>query len=89
MASWLHSVEPDIRIVTCSIARGEILFGLRRLAEGRRRSGLEEKAQKLFASLPCEPVPPAAGDHYAKVKLAQQRRGLPPDAVLAQEPPIA
>jgi predicted nucleic acid-binding protein len=29
--------------------------------------------------LPCEPIPLGAGDLYASVKLAQQRRGLPLD----------
>jgi predicted nucleic acid-binding protein len=76
MASWLSSVRPDDRLVTCTIARGEILFGLGRLAQGRRRAELEAKAQRLFAALPCEPVPPVAADHYASVKLAQQRRGV-------------
>ena len=37
---------------------------------------MEAKATKLFAILPCEPVPEAAGDHYAMVKLARQRKGL-------------
>ncbi len=30
----------------------------------------------LFAMLPCQPVPEAAGDHYATVKLTRERRGL-------------
>ena len=76
MASWLSSVAADDRVVTFTIARGEIRFGLERLAQGRRRAGLEEKAQRLLSVLPCEPVPPAAGDFYAAVKLTQQRRGL-------------
>ena len=79
MASWLSSVSTDDRVVMCTIARGEILFGLGRLAPGRRRAGLEAKAQGLFAALQCEPVPAAAGDLYAEVKMAQQRRGLPLD----------
>ena len=79
MASWLSSVQPDDRVVTCSIARGEILFGLGRLPQGEREAALEAKAQTVFAALPGEPVPPAAGDHYASVKLAQQRLGLPLD----------
>ena len=79
MASWRSSVAADDRVVICTIARGEILFGLGRLAQGRRRAELEAKAQKLFAVLPCEPIPPAAGDLYAKVKMTQQRRGLPLD----------
>ena len=55
MASWLSSIGPDDRVVICTITRGEILFGLERLAPGRRRSELEGKALRLFAALPCEP----------------------------------
>ena len=77
MAIWLSSVGSDDRVVSCAIARGEILFGIERLASGRRRTELEGKAAKIFAALPCEPVPFTAGDLYATVKNAQQRRGLP------------
>ncbi len=79
MAAWLSSVGRDSRVVTCTIARGEILFGLRRLAQGRRRVELEGKALKVLAALPCEPIPSSAGDHYASVKLDQQLRGHPLD----------
>lgn len=76
MASWLSSLGVDDRVVICTIARGEILFGMGRLAPGRRRAELEEKAAKLFAVLPCEPIPAVAGDWYANVKISQQRHGL-------------
>jgi predicted nucleic acid-binding protein len=76
MAAWLRSVGNEDHVVTCTIARGEVLFGVKRLAQGRRRNELETKTQALFAALGCEAVPPGAGDHYADVKLAQQRRGL-------------
>ena len=76
MATWLSSIGVDDRVATCTIARGEILFGLERLAPGRRRTDLEGKARKLFAAVPCEPIPPAAGDAYANIKVSQQRRGL-------------
>lgn len=79
MASWLSSVSTDDRVVICTITRGEILFGLERLPQGKRRAELEAKTQKLFAVMPCEPIPPVAGDLYASVKTAQQRRGLPLD----------
>jgi len=52
---------------------------LERLAPGRRRTELEEKAEDLFAVLPCEPIPPSAGDRYAAVKASQRRRSLPLD----------
>ena len=76
MAAWLQSVRGEDHLVTCTIARGEILFGVKRLARGRRRNELEAKAQALFAALRCEGVPPGAGDHYADLKPSQQRRGL-------------
>ena len=79
MASWLSSIGADDRVAICTITRGEVLFGLERLAQGRRRAELETKAGKLFAILPCEPVPPGAADRYASVKISQQRRGLPLD----------
>jgi predicted nucleic acid-binding protein len=49
MASWLASIGADDRVVICTVTRGEILFGLERLAQGRRRTELEGKARKLFA----------------------------------------
>jgi predicted nucleic acid-binding protein len=79
MASWLSSIGADDRVAICTIARGEILFGLERLAPGRRRTDLVAKAGKLLAALPCEPIAAAAGDRYAEVKISQQRRGLPLD----------
>jgi len=62
-------------VVICTISCGEIVFGLERLVPRRRRIELEEKAAKLFAALPCEPISTAAGDRYAKVKASQRRRG--------------
>lgn len=72
----LASLPPTDRAVICSVVRGEILYGIERLPPGKRREDLEAKAARLFAIVPCEPVPQAAGDHYAKVKLARQQRGL-------------
>ena len=79
MVAWLSSISPSNRVVVCAITQGEILFGLERLASGRRRTELEGKAMKLFAVLPCEPVPAAAAERHAEVKTSQQRRGLPLD----------
>jgi predicted nucleic acid-binding protein len=52
---------------------------LGRLAQSRRRIELEAKAHNLFAALPCEPIPSAAGDFYANLKIAQWTRGAPLD----------
>jgi len=75
----LARLSPDDRIAVCTITRGEIGYGIVRLPEGKRRRELEAKAVRLLAALPCEPIPPAAGDCYANIKLTQQRAGLPLD----------
>lgn len=72
----LVSLSSADRVVICSVVRGEILYGIERLPQGNRRRELEAKAVKLFSILPCEPVPESAGDHYARIKLARQRKGL-------------
>lgn len=76
LSAWLRTLRPEDRLFTCTIVRGEILFGIRRLPAGRRRSDLEAKALRLFDSFPCEPVPSTAADSYATTKMAQQARGL-------------
>ncbi len=74
--SWLASLESDDRLVTCTIVRGEILFGLERLSEGQRRTVLEAKAHNVFASMLCESVLAVAAERYATLKVTQQRLGL-------------
>jgi predicted nucleic acid-binding protein len=56
------------RVVICTITRGEILYGLARLPEGKRRSALEAEAMSLFGQLVCLAVPEAAADQYASIK---------------------
>lgn len=74
--NWMAGLAQADRVVTCTIVRGEVLFGIARLAEGRRRTELEETGQQFLAALRCEPVPERAGDFYATIKLARQQRGL-------------
>jgi len=58
------------------VVRGEILYGIARLPLGKRRTDLQSKADTLFASLPCEDIAEAAGDHYANAKIASHSKGL-------------
>ena len=74
--NWMAGLDQSDRVVTCTIVRGEVLFGIARLPAGRRRTELEEAGRQLLALLHCEPVPERAGDFYAAVKLARQQRGL-------------
>jgi len=74
--NWMAGLEQGDRVITCTIVRGEILFGIARLPPGRRRTELEETGGQFLATVRCEPVPERAGDFYAAVKLARQQRGL-------------
>ena len=74
--TWMAGLDPSDRVVTCTIIRGEILFGIARLPAGRRRTELEETGRQFLAAFRCEPVPERAGDFYSAVKLARQQRGL-------------
>ncbi len=74
--TWIAGLDDGDRVVTCTIVRGELLFGIGKLPEGRRRAELEETGHQFLASLLCEPVPERAGDFYAVIKRARQQHGL-------------
>jgi predicted nucleic acid-binding protein len=74
--SWMEGLELGDRVVTCTIVRGEKLFGIARLPDGSRRAELQETSQQFLAAVRCEAVPEQAGDYYASVKPARQQRGL-------------
>ena len=64
-------------LFTCTIVRGEILFGIQRLPIGRRRQVLENQAINLFEGLPCLGVPKEAADYYAPMKNYAEQHGTP------------
>ncbi len=72
----LAALGPNDKVVICPIVRGEILYGLARLAQGRRRENLTKQAAPLFATIACEPVPESAGDAYANIKRTREQQGL-------------
>jgi predicted nucleic acid-binding protein len=72
----LASLAPDDRVAICSVVRGEVRYGIERLPLGKRREALETKASRLFTAILCEPVPPAAGDHYGRIKADIRHKGL-------------
>jgi predicted nucleic acid-binding protein len=74
--NWMEGLDVEDRVVTCTIVRGEILFGIARLPAGRRRTELDVAGQRFLTTFRCVPVPERAADYYAVVKLARQRKGL-------------
>jgi predicted nucleic acid-binding protein len=73
---WMGNLGPGDRVVTCTIIQGEILYGIARLPEGRRRAELEETGTKFLLAFRCEPIPERAAAFYAQVKVSRQKNGL-------------
>jgi tRNA(fMet)-specific endonuclease VapC len=64
------------RLTTCTIVRGEILFGIAKKSPGARRSQLEQAAQAAFRAFPCLPIAAKAADVYSSLKLTCQQSGV-------------
>ena len=60
---------------TCPIVKGEILFGIFRLPEGKRRRDLQQKANEAFSVVPCDPMPENVEETYAQIKVAAEQQG--------------
>jgi tRNA(fMet)-specific endonuclease VapC len=75
VAARIARLSPPDQVCINTIVRGEVRYGLARMVQGRKRRNLEAKAQQIFAVLPCEPLPEAAGDHYGHIKRDTERRG--------------
>jgi len=73
------ALSPSDRAVLCTITRGEVLYGLSRISQGKKRSALESEALHLFAQLPCLPIPEASADRYAQIKRDMEHQGTPLD----------
>ena len=74
--TWMAGLEEQDRIVTCTIVRGEIIFGISRLPAGSRRAELEQAGHHFLDTFLCESVPQQAGDFYAAIKRDRQSQGL-------------
>ena len=61
----LETMAAGDRITTSVIVRGEIGYGLAKVAAGRRRRDLVVRAAALLRELPCEPVSSSIADRYA------------------------
>lgn len=61
----MAGLDQSDRVVTCTIVRGEVLFG--------------ETGHQFLNVMVCEPARERAGDYYAGVKPARQQRGLAMD----------
>src|SRR5208337_3953322 len=76
---WL-SLQESSEIFVTAITQAEMLAGIERLPAGKRRSGLQAGAEKMFAdqfngrNLPFDQE---AAPWYAKITAARRRLGRP------------
>jgi predicted nucleic acid-binding protein len=76
---WLAN-QPRVSLFTTTVTRGEILYGIRLLSDGKRRRGLREAAKKIFdedfagqvLSLDSD-----AADLYAEIAASRRMAGKP------------
>jgi predicted nucleic acid-binding protein len=73
---WIAGLDREDRVVTCTIVRGETLFGIARLPTGRRRTELEETGHRFLTAFRCEPIPERAAGFYTELKAMRQQRGF-------------
>ena len=77
---------------TTSITKAEVLYGVARLPEGRRKAALATEAERMFRDdlpAPLFPFDDSAAAHYAAILDARRRAGRPMTTLDAQIAAIA
>ena len=86
--AWISQL-PGENLFTTAVTRGELLYGVLCMPEGRRRSDLLQKLTQLFEGQLAGHVLPydgAAADAHAQFAAARRAQGRPvalPDAMIA------
>ena len=79
VADWTAR-QPAASLYTTSITQAEILYGIQRLASGKRRTGLESAAQMIFGEDFAGRIlgfDSHAAITYARIAAARERAGRP------------
>ena len=80
--SVLHWLAKQSRasLFTTTVTRGEVLYGIRLLSDGKRRRGLWDAAQKIFSEDFADQVlsfDSDAADMYAEIAASRRTAGKP------------
>ena len=76
---WLAN-QPRASLFTTTVTRGEILYGIRLLSDGKRRRGLWDAAKKIFDEDFADQVlsfDGDAADMYAEIAASRRTAGKP------------
>jgi predicted nucleic acid-binding protein len=77
VSARLAAISTTDKVCTSVIVRGEIFYGISRLTAGKRREGLQRRAEGLFVTITCQPISEAIADRYAAIKQDTASRGTP------------
>lgn len=85
VVEWVRARNGS-ELFTTSITLAEILYGLARLPDGRRKELLRTTASEVFAAFDDQVLPfdSSAATHYAEVVGGRDQLGLPIDGFDAQ-----
>lgn len=79
VVEWLDT-QPADEVAVTAITAAEVFHGIRRLAEGSRRSALEAAAEAMFDEEFAQRILPfdqVAARHYADIVVQRENRGRP------------
>jgi len=87
VAEWLRARDGS-ELFTTSITLAEILYGIARLPDGRRKELLRTTASDVFAAFEHQVLPfdSGAAKHYPEVVGARDHIGLPIDGFVRRSP---
>jgi predicted nucleic acid-binding protein len=85
VVDWVRS-KPDSELFTTAITFAEVLYGINRLPDGRRKNLLAATAATIFTSFADHVLPfdADAATWYAELVATRDRLGLPIDGFDAQ-----
>jgi len=69
------SLDPADSLIICPNVRGEILFGVQKLPEGKRKTELASKAWTLLGAIESRDITDPIADEYARIKNESKTKG--------------
>ena len=83
--AWVRAREPD-ELFTTSVTLAEVLYGIERLPNGRRKDQLSARASYVFETFRSQVLPFDAGaaEFYPSIVDGRDRQGRPIDGFDAQ-----
>lgn len=71
-----ESTGSDDRLVVCTIVAGELMYGVLRRPDGKRKRELEDRLRAVLDSLERVAVPDAAAEEYGRIKAEARHSGV-------------